>query len=301
MKRFAIALALLGSSSAGCITVTLDNNFIETFKRRATIEGSFTVEAAHHNPKSITEDGDMHIAGSCPEVGLPLVAEIMNARKYTGPGGAIELLRQLDANNGTTNITGVWRLWFEHPGSTNQVQFANNPITGPHPTNPDHVFEIHPVTQFGQFPLLDSLVPIQQGNREFSYKVAADAFALFRNKDFEIEPAGDTTKITTTGLGQNYVKFKVKKLPASTFEVQDGTFMYVSVYAMTGSLIKRKVRIVMPAGTPPQAALRNASQSQKVTVIGMPRISLSLVSYRRDHPETWNWKLPYEMVIVAIK
>jgi len=311
-KRIAIAflvtcVLLLGGIAAGIadITLTLSNDFIETYKRRATISGSFKVSHAHESPNTIgtgSNDGDMHIAGSCTTVGLPMVAEIMNAAKHPD---CVTFVRQLDDATSpadmTTDVTGVWRLWFEHPGSTNQVQFGSN-VIHPDNTNPDHVFEIHPITQFGQFALLDTLVPIKSATTEFSYKPAADAFTAFKAKNFEVQPDGDTkTKLTSGQIGYNYVKFRVAKLPDSTFEVEDGTFMYVSVYKMTGSTrLRRKCRIVLVGGSAAQTALRDAAVGVKVKVIGIPRVSLSLVAWRRAHPEARQWKLPYEMVIVGL-
>lgn len=300
MKRFILLFPLLLASYSQSITISLRNSFIDEFKRRTMISGNFTVDAAHEHVNTIAKDGDMHIAGSCDTVGLPMVAEIMNARNYEEPGGCVELVHQLEADNGTTTIEGVWRIWFEHPGSQNQTQFGNNPLHGP-PTNPDHVFEIHPVTKFGPHLLLDSFVRIKEGNQEFQYKVAETAFAQWRNKSFEVQPSGSRTKLTSPTASFNYVKMRVAKLPDSTFEVEDGTFMHATAFGMSSSKrLKRKVRLVLVEGTEPQDRLRDANVGQKVTVIAMPRVSLSLVAWRRDNPEGRHWSLPYELVVVAV-
>src|SRR5690349_2971885 len=62
------------------IEITLKNSFIEKYKNRATIDATFKVDKAHKKPNPPTKDGDMHIAGRSTEVGLPIVAEIMNAK-----------------------------------------------------------------------------------------------------------------------------------------------------------------------------------------------------------------------------
>ena len=300
MRRIFVLSALLAAALAQGITVSLRNSFVDEFRRRTTISGSFIVHAAHETPNTIAKDGDMHIAGECDSVGLPMVAEIMNARNYAESGGCLELVHQLEADGEATTIEGVWRLWFEHPGSQNQTQFGNNPLHGPD-TNPDHVFEIHPVTKFGPHSLLDSFARIKEGNQEFAYKKVEDAIDQWKNKSFTVQPAGTRTKITSKTASFNYVKMRVAKLPDSTFEVEDGTFMYASVYGMSSNKrLKRKARLVLVEGTDPQEALRDADVGQKVTVIAMPRVSLSLVAWRRDNPEGRNWTLPYELVIVAV-
>ena len=59
--------------------ITLKNSFIEQFKNRVTIDATFTVgKTSKIHPAS--QDGDIHIAGTAPEIELAAVAEIMNAK-----------------------------------------------------------------------------------------------------------------------------------------------------------------------------------------------------------------------------
>src|SRR5436305_8573782 len=62
------------------IQIILKNSFIEKFKNRVTIDASFTVDKAHAKPNPPAKDGDLHAAGRAPEIGLPAVAEVMNAQ-----------------------------------------------------------------------------------------------------------------------------------------------------------------------------------------------------------------------------
>lgn len=68
-------------------TLEMTNEFINTFHNRATIEATFTPKFAHPKPKTPSpskpsNDGDIHIAGTAPEIGLLTVAEIMNAKDF---------------------------------------------------------------------------------------------------------------------------------------------------------------------------------------------------------------------------
>src|SRR5438067_2867868 len=67
-------------SPQGGIHITLRNAFITEYKNRATIDTTYTVDKAHPHPNPASKDGDLHIAGRAPEAGLPIVAEIMNAK-----------------------------------------------------------------------------------------------------------------------------------------------------------------------------------------------------------------------------
>lgn len=50
----------------------------------------------------------------------------------------------------------------------------------------------------------------------------------------------------------------------------------------------------------PLQRLKAATFGALVELIGIPRVSLSLVSWRVKHPGARDWSLPYEIVVVAI-
>ena len=74
------AFILLPVVAQAQIEITLKRSFIEKYKDRVTIDADFVVENTDKKPNSPSKDGDMHVAGRSPEeIGLPIVAEIMNA------------------------------------------------------------------------------------------------------------------------------------------------------------------------------------------------------------------------------
>lgn len=73
------ALLLVGLGARADVAITLKNSFIEQYKNSATITTSYVIDKAHARPNPPSKDGDLHIAGRAKEVGLPIVAEIMNA------------------------------------------------------------------------------------------------------------------------------------------------------------------------------------------------------------------------------
>lgn len=84
IKRIGVILGLvfLSSSLLAQAEVTLTKEFIDKYADRVTIDTHFRVDVSSriHPAK---EDGDIHIAGTAPEIGLPAVAEIMNAKDET--------------------------------------------------------------------------------------------------------------------------------------------------------------------------------------------------------------------------
>src|SRR5712692_1770991 len=147
-KLTTLALILISAQLGLAGTLRLKRAWIEHYKDRATIDASFTVDHAHKKPNAPAKDADMHVAGRAPkEVGLPMVAEMANAFYATSPAEkkAISLIHGNEGSGTFVPISGAWRLWFEHPANT-QTQGAK--VDKAQNTNPDHSFEIHPITKF---------------------------------------------------------------------------------------------------------------------------------------------------------
>src|SRR5262245_9693110 len=131
------------------LVIELDNKFIETYANRATIASEFTITGIsrdHPDP----QDGEVHNGGWADEAGLPCVAEVMNVRRK-GKEARDAFHDAFDAGKKVT-VTGAWRIWGEHAGGGMQIQAKGGRGPKPEgklhgaPSNPDHVFEIHPVT-----------------------------------------------------------------------------------------------------------------------------------------------------------
>jgi hypothetical protein len=285
------------SQTGRAILITLKNKFITTYKDRATIETSFQVDKVGkiHPPK---KDGDLHVAGRSDDVGLPIVAEIMNAKFMKKAAADIKKAE----GKAPIRVAGAWRIWCEHPGGRPQVQ--GNKLARFTDANPDHVFEIHPLTQVGEEDTRKSFVPIVG----YTPKEAHAAFVHYENIHCKITPNTDTTTLRTSMAGYNIVKFIIEPLdaPAGHKVVDDGRFVYCAVRDLEDELIVRKVRMVFVKGTPPEEAVKELAKGKRLTVLGIPRIDLALVNWRvahkddkdKDEPLTWN--LPYEMIVVAV-
>ena len=293
---FSVCLAPLLCHAQTDVEVTLKNSFIEKYKDRATIEGSFVVDRAHAHPNPPSKDGDMHIAGrSDQEIRLPIVAEIMNARFEKT---AVQLVHQVEGSGNAIGVAGAWRIWCEHGGLSPQVQGV--PLSPFTTTNPDHVFEIHPLTKIQDQSLLDSFMPIEG----YTTKDATEAFMNYENRRSQItvSPSAGTTTIATSMGGFNYVEF-VMEITSEPKVVGDGEFVFASVHDLNGELLVKHRRMVFVKDTPPEQVLKRSKVGQKLHVLGVPRVDLAVISWRVQHrsdrPEALTWGLPYEIIVVA--
>jgi hypothetical protein len=105
-----------------------------------------------------------------------MVAEILNGKLESD---TFNLLLGMSEGQ-SVPLVGVWRLWFEHSGSENQIQ--GEEVAVPADTNPDHVFEFHPVTKFGNFDCRDSFIPIVDQLKEFRGHTADKALASYEQR-----------------------------------------------------------------------------------------------------------------------
>ena len=291
----AVVVLLVASAASAQITIRLRRDFVEQFKNRVTIDATFTVDKAHAKPNTPSKDGDLHIAGRAPEIKLPVVAELMNAKDHMDAVGAIHAV---EGTGQTIPIKGAWRIWAEHAGSDDQIQGAAlTPFTT---TNPDHVFEIHPISEVGGLDTLPSLKPISG----FNYKDAEQAFMKYEDIRLNLHVTPTTVTLHTAGAGFNYVKFIMELEEDPSFLVEDGLFVRASALDMEGELIARHRRMAIIKDSAAFEAIRTLHKGDQVTVVGVPRLNMAVLSWRirnaAAHPDVLQWNLPYEIIIVAV-
>jgi hypothetical protein len=306
-----LLIALLPCSPLICraeITIVLSKGFVKQYKDKATIATTFRVDKHHNKPNDIgtgSNDGDIHIAGRDTVVRLPMVAEIINGRKEKE---AMKFLLQTSLGQ-QVSLTGVWRLWFEHPGQENQVQ--GEEVSVPDDSNPNHLFELHPVTEFAGFNCLDSFLPIKNDNvspaAEFRGKDAKTAFTHYEGREATITTTNTAIMITSNKAVYNYAEF-VMKLAGKPKDVGDGYIVSAKIYSVGDNdndrpIVERNRRMIFAKGSPPAEAVSNLVKGDTLHVLGIPRVNLNQVFAIVSNlgaNEEYTDLLPYEMIIVAI-
>ena len=287
------------------VTISLTRGFVKKNKDRATISTTFEVNKFHKKPNRIgtgSEDGDVHIAGRDTVVLLPMVAEILNGKLEKD---TFDFLLGMSEGQ-SVPLVGVWRLWFEHPGSEDHIQGAT--VAEPDDTNPDHVFEFHPVTKFGNFDCRDSLSPIVDAAKEFRGHSADRAFASYEQRPGTISKTTNGIMIMSNQAGFNYVEFQMK-LTGKPKEVSDGFIVLANVFKVDASdeeepLTEQPRRMIFVKGSPPGDKIATMSKGDTLHVLGIPRVNLNEVLAIADglpgHDEYALGGLPYEIIIVAV-
>jgi hypothetical protein len=238
----------------------------------------------------------MHVAGRSPEIGLATVAEIQNAKDAPD---AQQVVHDVEGKGQPISISGVWRIWPEHGGDNSHIQVSGpgSPFEGTPPTNPPHVFEIHPILKIENQDLSSTLKPIEG----FTPKDAEEAFGRYERGSFEIVPAGDRVRMSMRMIGFNYVEFLLK-LRKRFDRVADGEFVSAAIYSLEEELLVHDRRVGFVAGTAPDEKQKRLKPGECMRVLGTPRIDLALVSWRLRNgaQDVLRWSLPYEMIVVGV-
>ena len=302
--RLFIALVIL-SWSGSAATLILKRTFIEQFKDSATIAATFPVDHAHKKPNQPADDGDMHVAGRAPkEIGLPMVAEIMNAADTDAKVvSAIKTIHDNEGTSKTLSISGAWRVWFEHPPAQgSQVQGATVPMAGN--TNPDHCFEIHPVTKVNTNDLTATFHDV----KGFPGKDTATAFGAYEKLKITLRATSTAVTMDSTKTGYNYVKFTLHTTGALT-KLKDGGFAVIADVLAEGGdedeALASDVRMIFVPGTPPwKKVMSGLAIGDEMEVLGIPRLNLNAISAAINSKggiPAGPRKLPYEMIVVGLE
>ena len=299
--HFSVLAAIVPVLSAQ--TLNLSSNFVNQVKNRATVSIQFELDAHLNKPHPVArsgDDGDVHMAGRAPEVQLPMVVEIMNAGEKD-QSASLKLMNGTPAKQSIA-VTGAWRIWFEHPSQGEQTQ--GDSVEVPANSNPNHVFEIHPVTVFGGNDIADSsLVPIEDPNNGNSYAAysATEAFGRYEKLEATVEVSDTSVSITSKEVGYNYTKFELE--PAGKVQqTADGCFVLANVYDLSDDespVTAAPRRMVFVANTEPAKALLSLPPGGRMQVLGIPRVNLAEVAAVRPG-EAVDLPLPYEMIVVAV-
>ena len=290
-----VALPLTAAAS----TLVLKNAFIEKFKNRVTIDSSFRIDHVLPKPHPIGsggDDGDLHMSGSGDTIGLPVVAEIVNA----GAASQLALTQKAEGDDGkTVKLSGAWRVWFEHPPGNGGSQTQGEAVPPSDNSNPPHVFEVHPVTSFDGTSILKSFDQIP---KYMAYD-AATAFGEYEKLTATITANASATAIDSQKAGHNYAEFIIELGGKPAAADDGGLLVLAQVFQDEETTVTSAPRrMVFTAGTSAADAVKSGKKGDRFHVLGIPRVNLERISFatHQNPGKTFTVPLPYEMVIVAV-
>src|SRR5216684_3286397 len=180
------------------VTIEINRPFIEKYQNRVGIHTTFTIDKAMPSPYPPPLDGDLHFAGRAPQVALPIVAEIANAKDEKE---AVGVVNRAAGTGRALRVSGVWRIWPEHAGHAKEQQ--GKPLPAFDADNPAHVFEIHPATRIHGLSLLRTFKTVSG----FVPGDAERTFGIFQKVPCTLSVRPTTVSIVTETGVYNDVEF----------------------------------------------------------------------------------------------
>jgi hypothetical protein len=297
------ALLLFPAAASGQATVYMKQKFLEKHCDSATMDIRFKIDKAHKSPNPVgagSDDGDLHMAGRSSNVGLPMVAEIVNAKPQTQ---ALQFVKDNTGTDQTVALSGVLRLWFEHPPGKDdpeQKQLQKKSPPKPKDTNPPHIFEIHPITRIGDKNLAGQIKFIDG----FKADDASTAFGHYESRWLELrhDSQKKVTALRSPKAVYNYAEFFVE-LQETPKPMEGGVGALAWIY--NGEWVRvstaSRIRMVFVNNSPAASVVAGKGQGTRLRVLGVPRIDLARVcAVTKERPdEDLRIRLPYEMIVIG--
>lgn len=166
-------------------------------------------------------------------------------------------------------------------------------------TNPDHVFEIHPITSVGNIDVTQSIHNI----KGYTPKNAKTAFTQIQKKKCYVSSTNKTISFQTTVIGQNYIDLWIRL--DSLWEVEDGAFAFCTILdsnfnpdndKVEKKTVSAKTRIVFVKNSEALTTAMQKNIGDFMHILGTPRVSLAILSDAADQPALLKGKLPFEII-----
>ncbi len=118
----------------------------------------------------LQKDCDLHVPLRSRDIRVPFIGELKNACSEKPQGTSLAFWRDQiyqETNGLAVPVTGVFRIWLEHPPPGNTVQTEAKPVPWYVNSNPDHQVELHPLLRVGSLDFRGHIKWIQLGNQRF--------------------------------------------------------------------------------------------------------------------------------------
>jgi hypothetical protein len=138
---------------------------------------------------SLSEDCDLHVPLRSREIRVAFIGEVKNACSEKPPGTPLTHWsdRIYDETHGlAVTMTGVFRIWLEHPPLGTAAQTEANRVPWYKDSNPDHQVELHPLLRVGSLDFTGHVKRIRDGAQSFTGN-GPDKLPLVLNKKLTIQ------------------------------------------------------------------------------------------------------------------
>lgn len=284
----------------------LRQSLLEAQRDRVTVTVTAVVDHIGDRAHPLSEDCDLHVPLRSREIRVAFIGELKNAcsEKPQGTTQAFWSERIYEETHGrAAQITGVFRIWLEHPPSGTTVQSEAEPVPWYPHSNPDHQVELHPLVRVGSLDFTGHIKRITQGGNAYTGS-GATRLPTIINKTLTIQRItnqGESyVRIRGTKTGYNHWNLRARIVGTSE-ALSDGTRIRLDILngnqVVSGAL---GVSAVAVAGTVAAANLQSLAGGDVVRFQALIRIHLPTILDELDTAEQ-QISLPFEFVLLDIE
>lgn len=266
---------------------------------RALITATGRFDHVKDHVNSLDADCDLHAPVRVKEIKVAVVAEFMNACS-TGidPNEVKALTEDADAE-----IDGVFRIWFEHPGSKTEVLTEEEPLAPYKSSNPPHAVEIHPIVRVGQRKFIDTVREIEKSGKVFKAKGPKQLQSLLNRRvsiqEFDGSDGEPYISIESGCCLPNYFRLEaaMKSAPKKT---ADGFRALINIVDGQKT-IAQNLRIFSIDGTQANTTFKKLKVGSKFSFWGITRMDGSEILKLVDENAEDSIHIPIEFVLLAVE
>ncbi len=295
---FAVGFSFADSVALDGAELRIRKSLLEGQKNRALISVSGKFDHVKPQVNSLAKDCDLHAPIKTADIWVAVVGEFMNACATS--------LDPKDVTKWTANapaqIQGVFRIWFEHPGKSNEVMSEEEGAPVYTGSNPPHAVEIHPITKVGQKSFLSAIKSVEKDGQFLSANGVQQAKRLKNRKvsvnEYDGKDGEEFVLISSGCCLPNYFHLRgvLKSTPENS---EDGTVANINILDGNKAALK-DIRLFSIEGTAAHSGLKAMKKGDKFDFWAITRLDLGQVLDAIQSNEGDDMNIPFEFVLLAI-
>ncbi len=297
-----ILFFLVTPSSLSAAEIWLRERVVKKYLNDILVTIQATPDHIGEKARPIKQDCNLHVPLRSNDIKVAILGEIKNACSQPEKTAATYWSSKLKPMEGQIiEAKGVLRVWLEHPPLGGKRQCECDPLPRYTNSTPNHMVQLHPLTQLGNISFLEMTRGVQKGDIPYiGYRGGKLPSTLNRKRISirRVSKAGETY-IVIRGSRTGYSHWTLLAVVMSTAEKRkDGHAFDVAVVHRDG-FMERNLRALTIKGTAADKSTESLEVNDEVVLFGIMRLDLALIEKKAGQ----KWKtipMPYELIVLDI-
>ncbi len=297
-----ILFLLMAPSSLFAAEIWLRESVVKKHLNDILVTIQATPDHIGEKARPIKQDCNLHVPLRSNDIKVAILGEIKNACSQPEKMAATYWSSKLKPLEGQIiEAKGVLRVWLEHPPQGGKRQCECDPLPRYTNSTPNHMVQLHPLTQLGNISFLEMTRGVQKGDIPYIGFRGGKLPSTLNRKRISIRrvsKAGETY-IAIKGSRTGYSHWTLLAVVMSTAEKRkDGHAFDVAVVHRDG-FMERNLRALTIKGTAADKSTESLEVNDEVVLFGIMRLDLALIERKAGQ----KWKtipMPYELIVLDI-